>query len=137
MLDQEVRRLRARAEEQLRDAIRQSLPLESLAFRAGRPRAAANAGDDVSDWHEAGVGTHWGGANAWATFKAVFRVPEAWAGAPVQLALPLGGQGMAYLDGQPWQGIDAQHPSITLPPSCRDGRPHEVLVEAYAVIQAP
>ena len=137
MLDQEVRRIRARAEVELRDAIRQTLPLESLVYHAGRPRIAGGAEAHLADWLDAGAGTRWGGADAWATFKAVFRVPEAWAGALVQLALPVGGQGMAYLDGQPWQGIDGQHPSIMLPPSCRDGRPHEVLVETYAVNQAP
>ncbi|HEU0166446.1 MAG TPA: glycoside hydrolase family 38 C-terminal domain-containing protein [Chloroflexota bacterium] len=137
MLDQEVRRIRARAEEELRDAIRQTLPLESLGYRAGRPRIAEGAEEHLADWHDAAPGTRWGGTDAWATFKAVFRVPEAWAGAPVELALPVGGQGIAYLDGQPWQGLDGQHPTIMLPPSCRDGRPHEVLIETYAVNQAP
>ena len=56
---------------------------------------------------------------------------------PLELALPVGGQCFAYLDGQPWQGLDPQHPTILLPPSCCDGRPHEVLIEAYAVNLAP
>ncbi|HWE62445.1 MAG TPA: glycoside hydrolase family 38 C-terminal domain-containing protein, partial [Chloroflexota bacterium] len=50
----------------------------------------------------------------------------------VRLALPLGGQGMAYLDGQPWQGLDGNHQGMILPPAVRDGQPHQVLVEAYA-----
>lgn len=137
MLDQEVRYLRARAEEDLRDAIRQALPLESLVYRAGRPRIAAGAEEHLADWRDAGAGTRWGGAEAWATFRAVFRVPQAWAGAPVELALPVGGQCFGYLDGRPWQGLDPQHPTMLLPPSCCDGRPHEVLIEAYAVNQAP
>src|SRR6185437_3585166 len=98
MLDQDVRRIRARAEEELRDAIRQTLPLESLVYRAGRPRIAEGAEEHLADWRDAGAGTRWGGAEAWATFKAVFRVSEAWAGAPVELALPVGGQCFAYLD---------------------------------------
>jgi alpha-mannosidase len=81
------------------------------------------------------AGQWWGGDDAWVTFKIAFSVPPAWAASPVRLSLPLGGQGMAYLDGVPWQGLDQNHQYLLLPERVKDGHAHEVLVEAYAIAE--
>ena len=128
-MDQNVRRLRARAAEQMVAAVRETAPLESLAFHEG----TSGVGSGEGAWQTAASGSSWGGAEAWATFRAVFRVPSSWAGSPVRLALALGGQGMAYLDGLPWQGLDARHHGINLAASVCDGQTHEVIVEEYAM----
>ncbi|HWE64969.1 MAG TPA: hypothetical protein VHB98_24915, partial [Chloroflexota bacterium] len=85
-MDQNVKRLRARAEEQQQASIREVVPLESLVCRPGRTQPGAGDQRDDAGWHEAGAGTRWGGAEPWATFKATFRVPEGWADALVRLA---------------------------------------------------
>jgi alpha-mannosidase len=127
-MDQNVRRLRARASEQMSAAVRETAPLDALTYRPGKPGA-----EQVGDPRQAVVGTQWGGKDAWATFEARFRVPEHWKSGLVTLALPLGGQGMAYLDGEPWQGLDAFHTTITLPAAICNGQSHQVVVEEYAI----
>ena len=130
-MDLTVRRLQQRALEQLQSGVRETVPLLSLSFRPGRHIAPED--QDATGWQPAMEGARWGGEDAWATFRAEFHVPQAWLATPARLALPLGGQGMAYLDGRPWQGLDANHGHVDLPASVRDGRPHRVVVEAYAI----
>ena len=125
-------RLRARAEETRGQAVRDIAPIEQLRMRAGRPAGAHASGHDDSSWDVATPGTVWGGEEAWAWFRITFRVPEPWAGQEVRLRLLLGGQAMAYLDGEPWQGLDDNHRTTTLPALLHDGRPHLLAVECYA-----
>src|SRR5271166_4077594 len=105
-VDQNVRRLRARYAEQQQASILEQKPLESFLFRPGRARHGDGTVRDEAGWLQAEAGTRWGGTEPWAAFRATFRIPTAWEGSVVRLLLPLGGQCMAYLDGQPWQGLD-------------------------------
>src|SRR5712692_6606019 len=99
----DMARLEARAREQARACVRESMPLERLLMAAGRPRGAQAPEHDESGWQPAAPGTVWGGPDEWVWFRAWFRVPAHWAGERVRLALPFGGQAMTYLDGAPWQ----------------------------------
>ncbi len=128
-MDQTGRRLRARALEQLESAVLERAPLARLQLRNGRRSAVESGGE----WRDARSRDRWGADEPWVLFKASFRIPAAWRESPVRLRLELGGQGMAYLDGMPWQGLDANHLTITLPSSANDGAEHVVLVEEYAV----
>ena len=131
MADQRVKRLRARADEQLQESIRARAALEQLVWRRGVV-APAQAVREESGWEAVHPRMRWGDADQWATFKATFQVPAAWTEQPVRLVLPLGGQGMAYLDGHPWQGLDPNHQYLTLPPALCDGQSHTVIVEEYS-----
>ncbi|MDB5057722.1 MAG: Alpha-mannosidase, partial [Chloroflexi bacterium] len=125
-------RLKARLQDQLRASVRASLPFERTLMRLGRPKDAHSSDYNEDGWTPFTAGTRWGGPDEWAWFRLWFRVPTSWAKVKVRLALPLGGQAMSYLDGQPWQGLDENHRSITLPAEYADGRSHLLAVEAYA-----
>jgi alpha-mannosidase len=131
-VDQDVRRLRARAEEQHQASVLAVAPLESFVFRPDQAPRGGDAGGDRSGWQPVAEHTRWGGAKPWATFRASFLVPAAWSSGTVQLVLPLGGQCLAYIDGEPWQGLDGNHQSIELPVALRDGSAHHLTIEAYA-----
>ena len=117
----------------MRSAILERAPLLALRMKGGRPAGFAADAEDHAGWSDVTTGDRWGGSEAWAVFKATFRVPDAWAGSRIRLRLELGGQGMAYLDGTAWQGLDENHRHVTLPSSLVDGKEHVLLVEAYAM----
>ncbi len=101
-------------------------------MRPGRNNGIEVEAAQEADWLPVGPGSQWGGAQEWAWFRAWFRVPPSWSGQKVRLSLPLGGQGMAYLDGRPWQGLDENHRTIVLPAECCDGVSRLAAIEAYA-----
>ncbi|MGH2391146.1 MAG: hypothetical protein ACRDIE_23365, partial [Chloroflexota bacterium] len=129
----QVARLEARAAETVRAAIRESLPCDRCLTRSGRPRDAQTLALNEAGWENAAPGVGWGGDEPWSWFRVWFHVPPDWAGERARLILPFGGQGMAYLDGVPWQGRDEHHPDTTLPASVYDGQPHLLALECYAV----
>jgi alpha-mannosidase len=128
----QVARLEARAAETMRLAVRASSPVDRCLTRLGRLPTAQAPALDEGEWRDAAPGLIWGGEQPWSWFRIRFQVPPAWKGGRVRLTLPLGGQGMCYLDGIPWQGRDENHPDTTLPEAVRDGRPHLLAVECYA-----
>jgi len=132
-MSSQLARLNSRLREQQLAAVRASLPLERLLLRPGQLEEARDLDLDDSGWTPVAAGAQWGGADAWTWFRVWFRVPASWAGERARLSLPLGGQGMSYLDGKPWQGLDERHQAITLPREYLDGKPHLAAVEAYAV----
>ena len=139
MADFNELRLRSRVAEQREAAVRETRPVDRMVMRAGRPEGAGAPDFDDSTWVAAGPGAIWGGDEPWAWFRIGFRPAPEWAGQKVRLALPLGGQGMLYLDGLPWQGIDEYHRTTVLPDSIFDGKAHLAAIECYAAgaITAP
>ncbi|HVA88530.1 MAG TPA: alpha-mannosidase [Chloroflexota bacterium] len=128
----QLERLEARAAETLRGAVRESLPVERTLTLPGRPPGASSPSLNEGEWRPAPRGTVWGGEEPWSWFRVWFRVPAAWAGSRVRLTLPLGGQGMLYLDGVPWQGRDENHVHANLPRSLCDGTLYLLACESYA-----
>jgi alpha-mannosidase len=128
----QLARLEGRAAETARAATRESLPCDRCLTRPGRPLDAQAVSLNEAEWRAAAPGLIWGGDEPWSWFRVWFHVPPSWAGDRVRLTLPFGGQGMAYLDGVPWQGRDEHHADTTLPASVCDGRPHLLAVECYA-----
>jgi len=128
----QIERLAARAAETMRAAVRESLPVERILTHPGRPSDAASLSLDEGKWRPAPSGTVWGGEEPWSWFRVWFRVPAEWGESRVRLSLPLGGQGMLYLDGVPWQGRDENHVHTNLPPTLCDGEIHLLAGESYA-----
>src|SRR5262249_44404662 len=123
--------------------------------------AAPPAGDD-SGWRPLRGGAQWGlapgadpdapphmlgwgipangGSTHW--LRASLRVPDAWRGRSVQLALDWEGSGQSsleailYLDGQALAGVDEFHRAVLLPAEAHIGE-HEVLLRCYVPFQQP
>jgi alpha-mannosidase len=100
------------------------------------PGADPDAPPRMLDWGipADGGSTHW--------LRANLRVPEAWRGQPVLLALDWQGSGQSsleailYLDGQALAGIDEFHRAVLLPAGVHAGE-HALLIRCYMPFQQP
>ena len=114
---------------------RQPLP---LTWQPGRLDRA-----DPGDWRPCPPGTRWGGMDSWAAFRVLASVPREWDGRPVVAVIGLtgtatdGGEGLVYLDGRPYQGIDRNHRMIRLTEAAEHGREWLLTVDAYTLTTGP
>jgi len=89
-------------------------------------------------WQSCPPGTHWGRRDIWVSFRATAQAPEEWAGKPVVALLRLadygdlsGPEGLVYLNGQPYQGLDRGHTEVRLTDSAEPGQRWEIEIEGY------
>lgn len=66
---------------------------------------------------------------AWCTAEVT--VPEAMEGQPVRLLLQTNGEGLLYLDGVPWQGLDENHTTVRLAVAAEAGRVVRLVVALF------
>ncbi len=131
--------------------------LEALVYRQHQPLADFRFSDsfqalvgkdsDDSDWATISPGSLWTAQGKNFTLRTVFTVPSGWK-PPVALYLPLGTsssaealsflygpEALAYLDGEPWQGIDPNHQEILLPDRFLDAQPHTIALQGWGGIK--
>ncbi len=118
---------------------RERLPLGPARIAAAPQNDAKQHGYDDTRWEQIKVGERWGGQGQTCWFRFPFEVPKAWAGQKVAAHILLGRyehisgpEALAYLDGQPVQGIDFNHRDIVLDASIRPGERHMLALEAYS-----
>ena len=78
---------------------------------------------DDSNWQKISANSNWGGANVNFLLRTDFAVPSGWRPDDfLALYLPIGEAGdfshpeaLAYIDGEPYAGIDRHHQEILLP----------------------
>ncbi|RMH56316.1 MAG: alpha-mannosidase [Bacteroidetes bacterium] len=63
--------------------------------------------------------------------RTAVTIPDALNGRPVWLLLHTNAEGLLYVDGQPWQGLDENHPAVHLTPSGEPGRTFRLDVMLY------
>lgn len=90
------------------------------------------------DWRPCPPGTHWGRRDIWVAFRAKAQAPDEWVGKPMVAVLRLtdyadlsGPEGLFYLNGQPYQGLDRNHIEILLTDSAEPGQRWKIEVEGY------
>ncbi len=143
MVDVTMRKFAARVAE-IEGAVyrrRQALPPLRVAPE-GRGGPAATPG---ADWPELPVGGRWGGYNQTAWLHGEIAVPAEWAGETVLLLVVLGDytplppyvrmagpEALAYLDGEPFAGIDKWHPDLLLAGEARGGERWRIAIEAFS-----
>ena len=77
------------------------------------------------------VGEQWGGGtNAW--FKISFTIPRKFRGRRVVFVIDIDGEGCAFLDGRPHQGIDRNHTEILLTEEAKGGERFEFVIDAIS-----
>lgn len=93
---------------------------------------------DTEGWQPCPPGTHWGRRDIWVSFRATPQAPEEWAGKPVVALLKLadyadlsGPEGLVYLNGQPYQGLDRHHTEVLLTDSAEPSQRWEIEIEGY------
>jgi alpha-mannosidase len=124
-------------------AQRERLPLGPARIAAAPQDGAKQPDYDDSCWEQIKVGERWGGQGLTCWFRFPFEVPAAWAGQKVAVHILLGRyehisgpEALAYLDGQPVQGIDFNHRDIVLDERFRPGERHVLALEAYSSLNA-
>ncbi len=87
----------------------------------------------AKDYRNISVGDKWGhGNNAW--FKINFTIPKNWKGKEVAAFIDIGGEGCAFIDGKPYQGVDINHQEILLATSAKGGESFEIVIDANSII---
>ena len=77
------------------------------------------------------VGEQWGGGtNAW--FKISFTIPQEFRGRRVVFVIDIDGEGCAFLDGRPYQGIDRNHTEVLLTEEAKGGERFEFVIDAIS-----
>ncbi len=108
-------------------------PIEDIRIRLTRRCEPAAEAVKAPGFRKVRVGRRWG--NPWQTawFLFTFTVPKKLTGRPVLALLEPGGEAVAFLDGQPLHGLDANRSEILLPQGVVPrGRPLTLAVEAGA-----
>ncbi len=113
-------------------------PISPVLFRRGWEEAALLPTYQEEGWEVIRPGAQWGERDLCALLRCWFCVPAGWRkGATalrVQLAETLhvsGPEALAYIDGEPCQGVDLYHDEIPLAPAYEDGR-HLLVLEAHS-----
>ncbi|HNR67931.1 MAG TPA: glycoside hydrolase family 38 C-terminal domain-containing protein [bacterium] len=108
----------------------QSEPLDGWEFREF---IYSRKGDRryLSDWQPIGVGGHWGGPDHSALFRCQARMPQRFRGRKVVLKIYFGGDGLLYLDGAPYHGVDPFRDTVLLSESARGDESYRLDVESY------
>jgi len=88
----------------------------------------------ATDFRPISVGDWWGGGGMNAWFRLRIRVPESFAGREVAAYLDFGGEACAFLDGKPFQGVDANHQELLLLRKARGGEEFELVVDASSIL---
>ncbi len=125
---------------------RQCQPLADFRF-SDSPHAQVGKDADDSDWPTISPGSLWTAPRKDFTLRTTFTVPAGWK-LPVALYLPLGTsssvealsflygpEALAYLDGEPFQGVDPNHQEILLPERFLDGQPHTIALQGWSGIK--
>lgn len=79
------------------------------------------------------VGEQWGGGGVNGWFRLRFAVPGSFAGREVAAFLDFGGEGCAFLDGKPFQGVDGNHQELLLLKKAKGGEEFEILVDVNSI----
>ena len=95
-------------------------------YGADRSRKPVDAG-----WKTIKVGETWGGDGMSAWFRRTVRVPERFAGKPVDLGIYLGGDSLLSVNGVPHHGLDPFRDAVPLLRPARGGEELTLEIEAY------
>ncbi|MEA3345413.1 MAG: alpha-mannosidase [Chloroflexota bacterium] len=127
-----VRKLTRRIEELGEHLFWDSSPL-AVEWQEGRLEGA-----DPEGWRACPPGSRWGRRDICASFRARGEAPEEWDGKPVVALLQLattgdlsGPEGLVYLNGETYQGLDRGHTEVRLTDSAEPGQRWEIEIEGY------
>lgn len=105
------------------------MPVTDIVYRETPEFERYEDAVNATDYEPVRVGDRWGGRiNAW--FKMRFVIPASMKGKEVAAFINVGGESCAYLDGRPYQGVDANHEEILLTKSARGGETFEFVLES-------
>jgi len=84
-----------------------------------------------SDWAPIKVGDTWGGPDGSAEFRCKAQMPEHFAGQKVALKIYFSGDGLLYVDGKPYHGLDPFRDTVLLTDCAAGDESYNLEAEAY------
>ena len=130
------RKIGKRKEEIRGYTISNRTPITDIVFRETIEFQGIDDALAAGDYAGIAVGDQWsGGTNAW--FRMKFTVPGHWTGKQVAAYINVGGEGCAFIDGKPYQGIDRNHEEMLLTMSADGGEVFDVVIDAVATFWWP
>jgi alpha-mannosidase len=127
-----IQKLSRRIEELKKFLYLDTIPLE-LEWQEGK---LSNIKPD--NWQSCLPDTRWGRRDIWVSFRTYAEVPEKWIGKAIVAILKLasysdlsGPEGLVYLNGQPYQGLDQNHTEILLTKDAEISQKWIIEVEEY------
>lgn len=108
-----------------------SLPLSDWKLKEGEVPHAFSPKLNDQTWKNHTVPAPWGGYDKTAWFRKLVTIPNEFAGRPVALVLDLS-EALVYVNGKPFQGVDANHQEVLLTPKPRAQQTFQIAIEAYS-----
>ena len=107
------------------------LPVSEWKLKEGEITGANNRKFSDKSWSKFQVPGSWGKNDKTFWFRQTVTVPAEWSGKPVVLLIDVP-EGLLYLDGEPYHGIDANHNEILLTTKARTNQAFLLAIEAYS-----
>ena len=107
------------------------IPIPEWKIKEGEiPGAHARSFKDKS-WASFKIPGSWGRNDKTFWFRSSVAPPAKWSGMPIALLVDIP-EGLVYVDGEPYQGVDVNHGEIILAPKTRTGHVFQFAIEAYS-----
>jgi alpha-mannosidase len=106
-------------------------PLEGWQFREFIYTRHREKNFKDQDWRPIAVGQHWGGPDCSALFRCRATLPPAFKGRKVALKIYVGGDGLLFLGGKPYHGLDPFRDTVPLTPKAKGGETFDFEIESY------
>ena len=106
-------------------------PISQWKMKEGDIAGASSRSFNDKSWPVFQVPATWGKNDRTFWFRQSVTIPPEWSGKPVVLLLDFP-EALLYVDGEPYQGIDANHDEVLLTPKARTNQSFLLSLEAYS-----
>ncbi len=83
------------------------------------------------EWRPISIGETWGGPDVSAEFRCNARMPQSFKGCKVALKIYFGGDGLLYIDGRPYHGLDPFRDTVSLTDCATGEETYQFTAESY------
>ena len=130
----QAEQIRARLREIAETIYEQRMPIgriQSVVTGTGRgPERMPRSG-----WKPFPMHGRWGGFDQTTWFRMTVRVPESMQGRRVVALVRPGGESLAYVKGEPFQGLDLNRDELYLTDKARGGETFEIVLESVPSVR--
>ena len=112
--------------------------IESIRYRETTAYEKIDQALKASGWKDIKVGDEWAGDGQFAWFRMQFTVPKEFDGKTLVAILRFGaggwngGEGCLFINGVPYQGIDANHTDVVLAKKAKAGAKYDLVFECVS-----
>lgn len=129
----QAQQIRARLREVYETIYEQRTPIQIKAVVTGPGKGPERM--PRSGWQPFSIHGRWGGFDQTTWFRLRARVPESMKGRRVVALLRPGGESLAYVNGEPFQGLDPNRDELLLAEKARGGETFEIALESVPSVR--